>query len=98
MICRIEQKSFQFLFEKLSVRDQSNVNGQAIPRLNTDSFIVIDILDFLPISTESRLCRPVGASNAYMPALTGNTYTPANEAADGPTWWRPSHKEREVRK
>ena len=32
MICRIEQKSFQFLFEKLGVRDQSNVNGQAIPR------------------------------------------------------------------
>ena len=27
MICRIEQKSFQFLFEKLGVRDQSNVNG-----------------------------------------------------------------------
>ena len=32
MICRIEQKCFQFLFEKLGVRDQSNVNGQAIPR------------------------------------------------------------------
>ena len=32
MICRIEQKSFQFLFEKLGVRDQSDVNGQAIPR------------------------------------------------------------------
>ena len=31
MICRIEQKSFQFLFEKHGVRDQSNVNGQAIP-------------------------------------------------------------------
>ena len=32
MICRIKQKSFQFLFEKLGVRDQSNVNGQAVPR------------------------------------------------------------------
>ena len=28
MIYRIEQKSFKFLFEKLGVRDQSNVNGQ----------------------------------------------------------------------
>ena len=32
MICRIKQKSFQFLFEKLGVHDQSNVNGQAVPR------------------------------------------------------------------
>ena len=32
MICRIKQKSFQFLFEKLGVRDQSNVNEQAVPR------------------------------------------------------------------
>ena len=30
-ICRIKQKSFQFLFEKLGVRDQSNVNRQAVP-------------------------------------------------------------------
>ena len=32
MICRIKQKSFKFLFEKLGVHDQSNVNGQAVPR------------------------------------------------------------------
>ena len=32
MICRIKQISFQFLFEKFGVRDQSNVNGQAVPR------------------------------------------------------------------
>ena len=32
MIRRIKQKSVQFLFTKLGVRDQSNVNGQAIPR------------------------------------------------------------------
>ena len=31
MICRIKQNSFQFLLEKLGVRDQSNVNGQAVP-------------------------------------------------------------------
>ena len=32
MICRIKQKSVQFLFEELGVRGQSNVNGQAVPR------------------------------------------------------------------
>ena len=31
-ISRIKQKSFQFLFEKVGVSDQSNVNGQAVPR------------------------------------------------------------------
>ena len=43
------------------------------------------IINYLPISAESRLRRPVGADNAYMPAragFVGNTYTPANEAAD----------------
>ena len=33
MICRIKQKRFEFLFKKIGVRDQSNVNGQAVPPL-----------------------------------------------------------------
>ena len=32
MICRNKQTKKQFLFEKLGVRDQSNANGQAVPR------------------------------------------------------------------
>ena len=46
---------------------------------------------FLPISAENRLCRPVGAVNAYTPARGGfadDAYTSANETADGTTWRR----------
>ena len=48
---------------------------------------------FLPLSAESRLRRPVEASNAYTLTITGfvgDTYTSDNQTADGTTWWRPS--------
>ena len=36
----------------------------------------------MPISTESRLCWPMGAGNAYMPARAGFAHMPANETAE----------------
>jgi hypothetical protein len=47
---------------------------------------------FLPLSAESRLRRPVEASNAYtltITAFVGDTYTSDNQTADDTTWRRP---------
>jgi len=47
---------------------------------------------FLPLSAESRLRRPVEASNAYTLTITGfvgDTYTSDNQTADDTTWRRP---------
>ena len=47
---------------------------------------------FLPLSAESRLRRPVEASNAYTLTITGfvgDTYMSDNQTADDTTWRRP---------